>query len=154
MPLKHAGKKDAAGNGVVMKQFPLAAIAAAKDISDEEMAEIITTYTRTTHDSDIAVVASLVHHKFLKTLLETNPKKINKQELLQQLIAFITPYEQKYPQVENKISDMLTILSTYINDTGAFTLNDQEIVELFGRGKIDANNPKDIFKSGYVLFTL
>jgi len=49
---------------------------------------------------------------------------------------------------------MLTILSTYINDTGAFTLNDEEIVELFGRGKIDESNPKDIFKSGYVVTTL
>jgi ADP-ribosylglycohydrolase len=137
-----------------MKQFPLAAIATAKNISDEEMANIINTYTRATHDSDIAVVASIVHHKFLKTLLETTPNKLNKTEVLQQLIAFILPYEQQYPQVEHKVSDMLTMLSTYINETGAFTLNDDDIIEIFGRGKLDESNPKDIFKSGYVLSTL
>ncbi len=71
VPIEQAGKKDAAGNGVVMKLFPLAAIAAAKDISDEEMAAFIATYTRATHDSDIAVVASLVHHRFLSTLLRS-----------------------------------------------------------------------------------
>lgn len=154
VPLEQAGKKDAAGNGVVMKQFPLAAIATAKNISDEEMATIINTYTRATHDSDIAVVASIVHHKFLKTLLETTPNKLNKIEILDQLIEFILPYEQQYPQAENKVSDMLTMLSTYINETGAFTLNDDDIIELFGRGKLDENKPKDIFKSGYVLSTL
>ncbi len=137
-----------------MKQFPLAAIAAAKDISDEEMAGLINNYTRATHDSDIAVVASIVHHKFLKMLLDMDTKRIDKQEVLHQLIDFIVPYEQQYPEAGNKVSDMLTTLSLYINDTGAFTLDDDQIIEVFGRGKVDENNPKDIFKSGYVLFTL
>jgi len=97
VPLEKAGQKDAAGNGVVMKQFPLAAIAAVKDISDDDMAEVINRYTRATHDSDIAVVASLVHHKFLKLMLEANPKRLDKMELLHQLVDFITPYENKYP---------------------------------------------------------
>jgi len=154
MSLQKSWMKDSAGNGVVMKQFPLAAIASVKNISDENMAELINTYTRATHNSDIAVVASLVHHKFLKLLLETQPKKLHKMELLHQLIEFILPYEQQYPQAENNISDMLTTLSTYINETGAFTLNDDDIIELFGRGKLDENNPRDIFKSGYVLSTL
>ncbi|MFA6255724.1 MAG: ADP-ribosylglycohydrolase family protein [Candidatus Absconditabacterales bacterium] len=155
IPLEKSGQKDAAGNGVVMKQFPLAAIAAVKNISDEEMAELINAYTRATHDSDIAVVASIVHHKFLKELLKTESKKLNKKVLLQQIIDFITLYEKKYPQAENKISSMLSRLSAFVDEkSNNISLSDQEIIEHFGRGKIEENNPKNIFKSGYVIFTL
>jgi len=154
-PLTESWQKGSAGNGVVMKQFPLAAIASVKDIPDEEMAELINTYTRATHDSDLAAVSSIVHHKFLKTLLETEPNKLNKKELTKQLVDFIKPYEAKYPESENKISDLLISLNDMINEeTNTLDISDDEIIAKFGRWELDPNNPRDIFKSWYVLFTL
>jgi len=155
VPIEQAGQKNAAGNGVVMKQFPLVAIAVAKNISDADMAEFIITYTKATHDSDTAVLASLVHHKFLTSLLKTEPDKLNKKALLHELIRFITPYESRFPNDDGKISTMLSLLSDcIIEKTGKLSLSDEEIIEIFGRGELDPNNPKDIFRSGYVIFTL
>jgi len=155
VPLEKSGKKDAAGNGVVMKQFPFAIIAASKNIPDEEMLDMIITHAKATHDSDTAVISSLVHHKFLKALLEIEPGKLDKKELLQRLIDFIKPYEKKYPQDEWKVSSILIKLYDLIDEkTNKISLSDEEIIEQFGRWKLDENNPRDIFKSGYVIFTL
>jgi ADP-ribosylglycohydrolase len=147
--------KDSAGNGVVMKQFPFAAVAAAKNIPDEEMINILITHARATHDSDIAVVSSLAHHKFLKTLLETEPGKLNKKQLLENIIDFIKPYEAQFPKDENKMTQVLSTLHDLIDEKeNTLHLTDQEILDTFGRGKLDESNPRDIFKSAYVIFTL
>ncbi|MFZ2151386.1 MAG: ADP-ribosylglycohydrolase family protein [Candidatus Absconditicoccaceae bacterium] len=155
IPLEQSGLKDSAGNGVVMKQFPFAAVAATQDIPEEEMIDMIVTHARATHDSDIAVVSSITHHKFLKTLLETQPGKLNKKELLNNLITFIKPYEEKFPKDENKMTNILSGLRDAIDEeTNKLNLSDEEILDKFGRGNIETDDPRDVFKSAYVIFTL
>ncbi len=75
--------------------------------------------------------------------------------MLQQLIDFIAPYEQRYPKSEGKLTEMLTKLQGDIDRThNSLSLTDEEIVARFGRGNIDETDQKKIFSSGYVVFTL
>lgn len=60
---------ETAGNGVLMKQSPLAAYEALTGTSFGAMEQHVADFTRVTHKSPEAVVASLVHHKVLVDLL-------------------------------------------------------------------------------------
>ncbi len=60
---------DTAGNGVLMKQSPLAAYEALSGAGFGAMEQHVADFTRVTHKSPEAVVASLVHHKVLVDLL-------------------------------------------------------------------------------------
>lgn len=62
---------ETAGNGVLMKQSPLAAYEVLAGADFGSMERNVTEYARVTHNSPEAVVASLVHHKVLVDLLLT-----------------------------------------------------------------------------------
>lgn len=67
-PLLESGI-ETAGNGVLMKQSPLAAYEVLSGSSFGAMEQHVADYARVTHKSPEAVVASLVHHKVLVDLL-------------------------------------------------------------------------------------
>lgn len=79
-----------------MKQFPLAVVHYVHNIPQEERDIFIEQYTRATHNSDIAVVGSILHDKFLTELLGYKHATIDLVILLTRLIDFVRPYEQKY----------------------------------------------------------
>lgn len=62
---------ETAGNGVLMKQSPLAAYEVLAGADFGSMERNVAEYARVTHKSPEAVVASLVHHKVLVDLLLT-----------------------------------------------------------------------------------
>lgn len=69
-PLLESGI-DTAGNGVLMKQSPFAAYEVLTGTGFGAMERHVADFTRVTHKSPEAVVASLVHHKVLVDLLLT-----------------------------------------------------------------------------------
>lgn len=65
-----SGKKDGAGNGIVMKMSPLALLHIGQNTPDEQRWEEYDQLTTMTHDSDEARVCSRVHGDVLKYLFE------------------------------------------------------------------------------------
>ena len=65
-----SGKKDGAGNGIVMKMSPLVLWQVSQNIPDEQRWNVYDQLTTMTHDSDVARVCSRVHGDVLKYLFE------------------------------------------------------------------------------------
>ena len=65
-----SGKKDGAGNGIVMKMSPLALWHIGQNTPDEQRWDEYDQLTTMTHDSDVARVCSRVHGDVLKYLFE------------------------------------------------------------------------------------
>ena len=149
-------KKNSAWNWVIMKQSPYAAYFLAKQTTEEIINTNIEIITRLTHNHPTAVVASLVHNKFLMELLKTD-KDIDLKHLLIFLIEFakeeetklkneITEIEKKENKQIDNISDLLKNLLNDQNNWGLKTYD--EILEKYGWGK------NIIYSSGYVITTL
>ncbi len=68
---RQSGEPDGAGNGVLMKMAPLVYWHYARPGDDVDSEEQIEQLTRMTHDSDVAVVSSLVHQDVLFGLADT-----------------------------------------------------------------------------------
>lgn len=154
-----SGKTNGAGNGVIMKQFPLAVVHYVHNIPQEERDIFIEQYTRATHNSDIAVVGSILHDKFLTELLGYKHATIDLVILLTRLIDFVRPYEQKYLDWQTIYSDILDKLTWYVDIMdNRLGIADEEIISEFGRKEEEWDSrvkyPKTIFKSGYVVTSL
>ncbi|OGL34351.1 hypothetical protein A3F64_00140 [Candidatus Saccharibacteria bacterium RIFCSPHIGHO2_12_FULL_42_8] len=65
-----SGKKDGAGNGIVMKMSPLVLWQIGQNTPDQQRWEEYDQLTTMTHDSDVARVCSRVHGDVLKYLFE------------------------------------------------------------------------------------
>ena len=104
----NSGDKNRAGNGVLMKLAPLAFWqAVTPSIDDEEQTVIL---TRMTHDSDVAVVASLVHRQVLIHLFNN---QIEPNDVLDLSVDLATQYENKYLGASDTISSLLKKASSY-----------------------------------------
>lgn len=66
--IEHSGS-GTAGNGVLMKQAPLAAYQVLSRIRPADLRQDFLSFVRMTHDSPEAVVASILHHRLLVQLL-------------------------------------------------------------------------------------
>lgn len=132
--LEEITNPDSGWNGMMMKQFPLAAYFDIKwsDLESEEKA--ILDITKVSHGYPAALVAAVVHHHFLKKLLHADTQEINKQQILQELISIAQKQERKFEKREGKkISEVLRHIASYIDTKNEFPLSDQEIYEQFGR---------------------
>lgn len=81
-----SGKKDGAGNGIVMKMSPLVLWQIGQNISDEQRWVEYDQLTTMTHDSDIARVCSRVHGDVLKYLFENGNEGL--VEYIQKQVEF------------------------------------------------------------------
>lgn len=136
---------DTAGNGIMMKQAALAAQEVISDISEEDIAF----FTRVTHNSPEAVVASLVHHKLLVELL-LQEGELNGYKLLIELRDYANLLEKResLDQIKDFVSEKLDrILSLTDPSSGRVIATDSEILQTFPWGE-------RIGASGYVLTTL
>ncbi len=106
----NSGDKSRAGNGVLMKLAPLAFWQFLTFSSnDRNTIEIL---TRMTHDSDLAVVTSLVHRDVLVALIED---RIKSGEVIDFASSKAKYYEKQYPEAKNITSQSLASLSKYKN---------------------------------------
>ncbi len=81
-----SGKKDGAGNGIVMKMSPLALWHIGQNIPDEQRWQEYDQLTTMTHDSDTARVCSRVHGDVLKYLFEQGDEGL--AEYIQESVMF------------------------------------------------------------------
>ena len=154
-----SGKTNGAGNGVIMKQFPLAVIHHVHNIPQEQRDKFIEEYTRATHNSNIAVVGSILHDKFLTELLEYPAGNLDVVSLLFRLKDFIIPYEEKYLDAATMYSSILDTLTERVDVMfNALDMTDEEILDVFGWKAEEWDSKikyrKIIFKSGYVVTSL
>jgi ADP-ribosyl-[dinitrogen reductase] hydrolase len=133
IPLEEITNPDGWWNGMMMKQFPLAAYFALKDASNEED-KLLLDITKVSHGYPAALVSAVVHHHFLKTLLQSDSKNLDKKQLIEILKDIAIREETKYPHREwKKISEVLSNLQECI-ENNVISLNDQQIFEKFGWG--------------------
>lgn len=124
---------NAGGNGVLMKQFPVAAWCVAKSLDETQIEELVRDYTWATHGWNLALLASLLHNKFLMMLLQEDTS--DTVNILQTLQEYIKPYEQKYP-LQSGVSfiQMLQDMQQHINpQTGLLEMSDEQIKKTFAR---------------------
>ncbi len=81
-----SGKKDGAGNGIVMKISPLVLWQVGQNTSDEQRWKEYDQLTTMTHDSDVARVCSRVHGDVLKYLFENGNEGLT--EYVQDQVLF------------------------------------------------------------------
>ena len=111
---RESGEFEGAGNGVLMKLAPLVFWHYVKNtdplLADRDVVEL----TRMTHNSDEAVVASLVHKDVLKSLLTSGGRKGTAQrwELAEFAAHRAEYYEEVYDPYRKAVSSHLTRLSS------------------------------------------
>jgi len=149
VPYTETWNVNSAWNWVVMKQSPYAAYSLKEDLSQKSIDDNLEILTKITHPHPVAIVASLVHNKFLMELLKSN-KDIDFYDILNDLYHYSSNLENKFYSEEelkelDKISNLiLDLMDDYLD----WWLSDEEILEKYGWGD------KQIYASGYVLTTL
>ena len=124
---------EGGGNGMMMKQFALAAYFSAKTYAPELEEKTVRDISKVSHAHPASLVAAITHHKFLKILLQSDPQHFNKKEILQKLKVIAEKEENNYPYREGKkISEILTQISSYISEDNKFSLDDKQILDHFG----------------------
>ncbi len=106
-----SGEVDGAGNGVLMKQAPLAYWHYARKASQVSRSIDIAHLTRMTHDSDVAEACSQMHAGVLEYLLEQEkPKKFDKSEFTNFVINAAQRAEHDLPGAGQELSTALNYL--------------------------------------------
>ena len=133
IPLNEITNPNGGWNGMMMKQFPLAAYFAVNDINDEHENKDILDITKVSHAHPAALVAAIVHHNFLKILLKSDPKDLNKKQIIQDLKCIAIEEEEKFEHREwRKISEVLEQISSYIyTKKNELNMDDKQIMENF-----------------------
>ncbi len=132
-PLQEITNPNGWWNGMMMKQFPLAAYFAVNETKREDEEKIILDITRVSHWHPAALVSAIVHHNLLKKLLICDIKNIDKKNLLNDLINIAQEQESKIENREwKKISEVLSEINWYIDNEWNIKLSDEEILEKFG----------------------
>ena len=140
------GAEDSAWNWVIMKQSPYSAYFLAKNTKENDIDTDMAVLTQLTHRHPTAIVASLVHNKFLMELLKTN-KEIDLKELLGYLIEYSKKIEANFLEKDNdKISDLLINLLEDQENWGLESYD--EILNKYGRWE------QKVYASGYVITTI
>jgi ADP-ribosylglycohydrolase len=135
IPIQEISNPAGGGNGMMMKQFPLAAYFDVKNSDPKVEEKAILDITKVSHGHPAALVAAIVHHYFLKELLDANTQEIDKKSLLQKMKCIAQAQESKFiPREGKKISEVIEQIQAHINDKNELTLRDEEIYEQFGRG--------------------
>ncbi|EKE27644.1 MAG: hypothetical protein ACD_3C00182G0005 [uncultured bacterium (gcode 4)] len=138
------------GNGIMMKQAPLAFYYAISDISEEQMNKEIRTYSCMTHANKITVVSAIVHNMLLMELIRSD-WDIGKKELFWKLLECALKYESEITDLESdweNISDRIREICELIDGDGVFSLSDEMILEKFWWWE------EKIYKSCYIAVTL
>lgn len=137
---------NTAWNWVIMKQSPYVAYHISQNTINKEIDKDIESLTKLTHIHPTAIVASLVHNRFLAELLKSD-KGINFKDLLKYLIKYSEEIEKNILQENNdKISDLLKSL---LEDQEKWWLKSyDEILDKYWWWD------KQIYSSGYVIITL
>ncbi len=141
------GSLDSAWNWVMMKQSPYRAYYSINsDKNNEEIDEELKIITQITHSHPTAIVASLVHNRFLTELIKTN-KDLDFASLLDYLIKYSSDIEKEIlSEKDDKISILLTSLLEDYNSGWLITY--EEILQKYWWGE------QKIWASGYVLTTM
>lgn len=138
--------QESSWNWVMMKQSPYRAYYSINDFSSSEIDENIKTLTKLTHANPTAIIASLVHNRFLIELIKAD-KDIDFTLLLDYLIWYAKEQEKDLDEeINDKISDLLIKL---LDDYKNWWLNSyEEILAKYWWWD------KKIFSSWYVFITM
>lgn len=121
------------GNGMMMKQFPLAAYFALHDIDPKQEEQTILDISKVSHGHPAALVSAIVHHEFLKKLLKSDSWTIDKSQVIKNLTDIALHQESLYKDRSGKkISEVLIAISKYIQDDGNLVITDEQIRAEFG----------------------
>jgi len=133
IPLEEIINPNGWGNGMMMKQFPLAAYFALHDIDPKQEEQTILDISKVSHGHPAALVAAMVHHQLLKKLLKTQEMSLDKKQLLQELIEIAQTQESAFENLDTpKISEVLIKIQSHMDDNGSLSLTDEEIYNEFG----------------------
>ncbi len=139
IPLEEITNPNGGWNGMMMKQFPLAAYFAVNNLDQEDEEKIILDITKVSHWHPAALVSAIVHHELLKKLLKSwlpsgrsDSKNIDKKTILKDTIIVAQDQEMKFENREwKKISGVLSEIYGYIDNEWNIKLSDKEILDKF-----------------------
>jgi len=144
-PYTETWDENSAWNWVVMKQSPYAAyflVEWEKESIDYDLAVL----TKITHASSVAIIASLVHNRFLIELLKSKDE-LDFSSFFNELVKYSENLEYEYYDAEN-LHEVSNLLKELKNDYDSGWLSDEKILEKYGWWD------KKIYASWYVLITL
>ena len=109
MDFRRSGEPEGKGNGVLMKMAPLTAHIVRNSSLLGDRTEVLDMFTRMTHDNDLSVVTSLVHHEVCTGLLRG---KLDHEEV-PAYAAFVARWaEKRYPGAASEVSRLLGNLAS------------------------------------------
>jgi len=133
IPIDQIINPNGGWNGMMMKQFPLAAYFAVNNVDWEVEDKTMLDITKVSHWHPAALVSTLVHHHLLKKLLNSDQKNIDKKTLLSDLIKIAEIQESKFENREGKkISEVLYEIYCLIDNEWNLNIEDSQILEKFG----------------------